>query len=63
MWKLDLRLIEIQINIILKNMNLEKVKNYNQKMLSIFINIIVGIAAVVIVSIIVFLISEIISNN
>jgi|WetSurMetagenome_2_1015567.scaffolds.fasta_scaffold163971_1 hypothetical protein len=44
-------------------MNIEKVKNYNQKMLAVFITIIVGIAAIGLISFIVFLFSEIIPNN
>jgi hypothetical protein len=44
-------------------MNIEKVKNYNQKMLAVFITIIVGIAAIGLISFIIFLISEIIPNN
>jgi hypothetical protein len=44
-------------------MNIEKVKNYNQKMLAIFSTLIVIIAAFGLISIIVFLIIEIVPNN
>lgn len=44
-------------------MDIEKIKNYNQKMLAVFSTIIVGIAAVGLISFIIFLITEIIPNT